>query len=65
MNGHPENTTDNKKEDSDQDYDSAVPTQVMLEFIVRGQLKKRSPKETPCEETFFGSANPRLKEKEI
>ena len=37
----------------------------MLEFIVRGQLKKRSPKETPCEETFFGSTDPRLKENEI
>ena len=65
MNGHPENTTDDKKEDSDQDYYRAVPAQVVLEFIVRGQLKKRSTKETPCEETFFGSTDPRLKVKEI
>ena len=65
MNGHPKNPTDNKKKESDQDYYRGVSTQVVLEFIVRGQLKKRSPKETPCEETFFGSTDPGLKVKEI
>ena len=65
MNGHPKNPTDDEKKESDQDYYSSVSTQVVLEFIVRGQLKKRTSKETPREETFFGSADPGLKVKEI
>ena len=65
MNGHPENPTDNKKENGDQDDNRCVPTQVVLEFIVRGQLEKRTTKETPREETLFGSADPGLGVKEI
>ena len=65
MNGHPKNPTDNKKKYGDQDYYGCVSAQVVLEFIVRGQLKKRASKETPREETFFGSADPGLKVKEI